>query len=70
MDEADSGNEAAEIILRDQLSVRKSFIKLNPKKECYNCEAELYDEAIYCNQECTDEHKWYLERKKGNRYVD
>lgn len=65
-DAADDGNEMMELTLRCELAVRKVFLKLVAKQECHNCEAELYDEALYCNAECSNEHQWYLERKVGN----
>lgn len=62
-DAADDGNAMMELTLRCELAVKKVFLKLEPKQECHNCELVLEGEALYCNDECSEEHAWYLKRK-------
>lgn len=64
-DEADVANEIAEQNLQIALAQSRVVDKLHPTGQCFNCEAPLAA-GLYCNEECEEEHRWVLERRRQN----
>lgn len=65
-DEIDIANEIAEAQLTDAIQAARRVVRLEPKSECYNCEAPVGGEALFCGTDCEQEHRWYVERSKQN----
>lgn len=47
---------------------RKTLHKLQPRQKCYNCDADLEGDQLFCNTDCSEEWEWYAKRSKVQTY--
>lgn len=58
-DEADKGNEAAELFLAVALTKRQSAVIPAGVGFCLNCSAAVEGDRRWCDDECKEDHQRY-----------
>ncbi len=62
-DVLDQADAVTDLFMQESLSRLKGS-GLTPKKVCYNCERKVGPDQLYCDDQCEQDHSWFLERMK------